>query len=33
MKKRKTSTSGDVTSTAQKWKPVTGPRCQRAVIA
>src|SRR4029077_20685317 len=33
MKKKKTSTSGEVTSTDQKWKPVIGPRCQRAVIA
>ena len=33
MKKRKTSTSGEVTSTDQKWKPVIGPRCQRALIA
>src|SRR3954466_16314187 len=33
MKKRKTRTSGEVTSTHQKWKPSTGPRCQRATIA
>ena len=32
MKKRKTSTSGEVTSTHQKEKPLIGPRCQRAVI-
>ena len=33
MKKRKTSTSGEVTSTSQKSKPVIGPRCQRATIS
>src|SRR5438034_10113724 len=33
MKKRKTSTSGDVSSTHQKYAPVIGPGCQRAVIA
>ena len=33
MKKRKTSTSGEVISTHQRWNPVIGPRCQRAVIA
>ncbi len=32
MKKRNTSTSGDVISTHQRWKPLIGPRCQRAVI-
>src|SRR4051812_20229767 len=33
MKKRKTMTSGEVTSTHQKWLPVIGPRCQRAIIS
>ena len=32
MKKRNTSTSGEVISTDQRWKPEIGPRCQRAVI-
>ncbi len=32
MKNRNTSTSGDVMSTSQKWKPVIGPRCQCASI-
>ena len=32
MKKRKTSTSGEVRSDHQKYGPVIGPRCQRAVI-
>src|SRR5438105_7661621 len=32
MKKRKTSTSGEVRSTHQKYAPVIEPRCQRAVI-
>ena len=32
MKKRNTSTSGEVTSTHHSWKPEIGPRCQRAVI-
>ncbi len=31
MKKRKTSTSGEVTSTHHSSKPPIGPRCQRAV--
>src|SRR5437899_3250781 len=33
MKKRKTSTSGEVRSAHQKYAPVIGPRCQRAYIA
>ncbi len=33
MKKRKTSTSGEVSSAHQKYGPVIGPRCQRATIA
>ena len=33
MKKKKTSTSGEVTRTHQNEKPWIGPRCQRAVIA
>ena len=33
MKKRKTSTSGEVRSDHQKYGPVIGPRCQRATIA
>jgi hypothetical protein len=33
MKKRKTSSSGDDTSTHQKYAPPIGPRCHRAVIA
>ena len=33
MKKRKTSTSGEVISTDQSWKPDSDPRCQRAVSA
>ena len=32
MKKRKTSTSGEVMRIHQRWKPEIGPRCQRAVI-
>ena len=32
MKKRNTSTSGEVTSTHHRWKPEIGPRCHRAVI-
>jgi hypothetical protein len=32
MKKRNTSTSGEVTSTHHSWNPEIGPRCQRAVI-
>src|SRR5689334_10364482 len=33
MKNRNTSTSGEVISTHQKWRPPIGPRCQRAVIS
>ena len=33
MKKRKTSTSGDVTSSHQRSSPAIGPRCHAAVIS
>src|SRR5882672_3562566 len=33
MKKRNTSTLGEVRSDHQKYGPVIGPRCQRAVIS
>jgi hypothetical protein len=32
MKKKKTSTSGDVIRIHQRFHPAIGPRCQRAVI-